>query len=136
MKRLTLPLLLLIILSVIPAPITAQTTHQPATSGQSTLHAGATSFTIVFLGTRHYSDVNPIITSLKGLPHITELTPSLESQSRLEFVGFFTGPQRSLTADVASLAANRFTMNKSSGDEQALTITLKKISTPSTINSF
>ena len=133
MKRLILPLLLLAILSITPNSINAQTAHRSATSTNQTY---ATQFIIVFLGTRHYSDINPILTSLRGLPYISKLTPSLESQSRLEFVGFFTGSKRSFNADIASLTANRFIMNESSDENHTLIITLKKITTPKTKSSF
>ncbi len=121
MKRFITPLLLLFLLLIQINPIPAQTLNQ----GQSQVEG--TPFTIIFLGTRHYGDINPIVASLKGLPHINGLIPSLESQSRLEFNGFFTGPKRSFRADVASLAANRFSMNEDPNNAQSLTLTLKKI---------
>jgi len=121
MKRFITPLLLLFLLLIQISPTPAQTLNQEQSQ------VGGAPFTIIFLGTRHYGDINPIIASLKGLPHINGLTPSMESQSRLEFNGFFTGSRRSFRADVASLAANRFSMNEDLNDGRSLILTLKKI---------
>lgn len=127
--RSTLPLVLLFTL-LVSMPATAQTSPQLESQEWSTRTSGATAFTIIFLGTRHYSDINPIITSLRGLPHVVELTPALEGQSRLEFVGFFTGPQRSLRADVVSLTADRFIVEARNDNDSSLVLTLKKITAP------
>jgi hypothetical protein len=130
MNRVTSSILFLFLTLLLSAPIAAQTSPQPKLQEWSTHLSGAAPLTIIFLGTRHYSDINPIITSLKGLQHVIELTPSLESQSRLEFVGFFTGPRRSLRADIASLIADRFTLEEREDGGSALVVTLKKITTP------
>jgi hypothetical protein len=108
-------------------PLRAQTTKGTEAAEPTAL---ATSFTLIVLGTRHYSDVNVVISNLKNLPYVDRIVPTLTTQMRQEFEGSFQRKEGDLVADVRSLAADRFDLETRADDPSGLVITLRKIGSP------
>jgi hypothetical protein len=111
-------------------PLRAQTAEGTQATEPTAL---ATSFTLIILGTRHYSDVDVVISNLKNLPYIDRIVPTLTSQMRQEFEGSFQHNEGDLIADVRSLAADRFDLETRTDDPSGLVITLRKIGSPQAI---
>lgn len=87
----------------------------------------SSSLKILILGTRHYSDFESIKNSLQKSKYIRGLSEAVASQNHIELNGTFSGDAETLFADVKSLAADRFDVQKKSEKGAGVVITLKKI---------
>lgn len=86
-----------------------------------------TPFTLLIVGTRHYSDVDVIRTNLKKMPSVHEFVEKISSQNHIEFSGTYSGDDNSLIEDIQSLAADRYIVQSKSYKDRGLVITLRKI---------
>lgn len=84
-------------------------------------------FTIILLGTKHYSDVDIIKKNIQKLSSVKNFQPLISSQKHVEFSGTFSGDKDSFVADVESLATDRFVIQSKNDKNRGLVITLRKI---------
>lgn len=89
--------------------------------------AQSENFTVILLGTRHYSDADIIKKNIQKLPSVKNFQPSISSQKHVEFSGTFSGDKDSFVADIESLAADRFVIQSKNDKNRGLVITLRKI---------
>lgn len=86
-------------------------------------------FTILIVGTRHYSDVDVIKLNIQKMPSVRNFTQKIASQNHTEFGGIYSGDVETLTQDIEGLAADRFEVKTKNYKDRGLVITLRKTPT-------
>ncbi len=129
MKSLTFAIACAICL-IVATPVSAQTPTKPIVSTSATVSTSAIPFTLVLLGTRHYTDIDALTGSLKQLKPMRQFIPLRESQNQIVYSGRFAGTTDALMADITSLAANRFDLQTRTDRRDGFIITLRKITSP------
>lgn len=83
-------------------------------------------FTLLIVGTRHYSDVDVIKSNLQKMPSVRNFTQKIASQNHMEFGGIYSGDALTLIQDIEGLAADRFEVKTKNYKDRGLVITLRK----------
>lgn len=89
------------------------------------------SFTLLIVGTRHFSDIEVIKTNLQKMPAVHGFAQKISSQNHIEFSGTYSADRDSLIEDIQSLAADRYVVQTKYYKDRGLMITLRKISATS-----
>jgi hypothetical protein len=91
--------------------------------------AGPIPFTLLIMGTRHYSDVDVMRRNIARIAFMQRFVQTVAAQNHLEFAGSFGGAEEALVADVRGLAADRYDVQTRQDKTRGLVITLRKIQT-------
>lgn len=86
-----------------------------------------TAFTLLIVGTRHYSDITVMEKNIRRIPKMQRLVQTVSNQNHVQFTGTYSGDADSLLADIQGLAADRFEVQSRDDRARGLVITLRKI---------
>lgn len=98
-----------------------------AQEASSSVSPAVVPFTLIIVGTRHYSDVDVMRRNVARIPAMQRLVPTVSSQKHLQFAGVFGGSEESLLSDIEGLASDRFEVKTRQDKTRGLVITLRKI---------
>lgn len=84
-------------------------------------------FTLLIVGSKHFSDVDMVRQNLKNLPNVSQLGPSISSQNHIQMQGVFSGDAGLLANEIRAFTADRFDVATRDSDNGEVIITLRKI---------
>lgn len=98
-----------------------------AKPGEETSAPESTPFTLLIVGTRHFSDVDVVKTNIQKMPAVRGFAQKVSSQNHIEFSGTYSGNVDSLVEDIEGLAMDRYTVQSKSYKDRGLVVTMRKI---------
>lgn len=101
--------------------------QEQAASSYSQPSPEAMPFTLIVVGTRHYSDVDVMRRNIARIPMMRKFVQTVSSQKHVQFSGSFSGTEEGLVEDIRGLAAERFDVGTRKDKSLGLVITLRKI---------
>ncbi|HPQ80630.1 MAG TPA: hypothetical protein PLZ86_02785 [bacterium] len=93
----------------------------------SSSYAEYSPFTLIIMGTRHYSDVDVMRRNVAKIPSVRKLVQTVSSQQHVQFAGEFSGEEDPVISDIKGLAADRFDVRTRHDKKLGFVITLRKI---------
>ena len=127
MKKLLLASLLLASVASPSAAAPQAFAAEPVASSYSQPAAEATPFTLIIVGTRHYSDVDVMRRNIARIPLMRRFVQAVSSQKHIQFLGLFGGTEEGLLEDIRGLASDRFDVGIRKDRTLGLVVTLKKM---------